>query len=57
MPKPWALLSQGAEPTIAHWLPGVQEQTGLPWIRLDPKCPNDVDAPTVVVVRTCCPVG
>ena len=52
MPTPWALLSQGAEPTIAHWLAGVQERSGVPWIRLDPQRPNDVDAATVVVVRT-----
>ena len=52
MPKPWALLSQGAEPTIAHWLGGGQEQSGASWIRLDPERPNDVDAATVVVVRT-----
>ena len=52
MPKPWALLSQGAEPTIAHWLEGAQEQSGAAWIRFDPQRPNDVDAATVVVVRT-----
>ena len=52
MPKPWALLSQGAEPTIAHWLAGAQEQSGDLWIRLDPQRPNDVDVATVVVVRT-----
>ena len=52
MPTPWALLSQGAEPTIAHWLAGAQERSGLPWIRLDPQRPNGVAAATVVVVRT-----
>ena len=52
MPKPWALLSQGAAPTIAHWLEGAREQTGELLIRLDPSHPQDVFAATVVVVRT-----
>jgi len=52
MPKPWALLSQGAEPTVAHWLEGVVEQSSETLISLNPERPTAVAAATVIVVRT-----
>lgn len=52
MPKPWALLSEGAAPTVAHWLEGVVEISGETVIRLNPNQPEQVFAATVVVVRT-----
>ena len=52
MPKPWALLSQGAAPTVAHWLEGVVEQSSETLIPLNPERPTAVAAATVIVVRT-----
>ena len=56
LPQPWALLRQGAAPTVAHWLDGALEQAGTPMLQLDPQRPlagTDLDRlGAVVVVRT-----
>ena len=56
LPRPWALLRQGAAPTVAHWLEGALEQAGAPILQLDPQRPpaaHDLEhLGAVVVVRT-----
>ncbi len=54
--QPWALLRQGAAPTVAHWLEGALEQVGVPMMQLDPQRPPSAydleHLGAVVVVRT-----
>jgi len=56
LPQPWAVLRQGAAPTVAHWLEGALEQAGATALELDPQRPlaeKDLQGlGAVVVVRT-----
>lgn len=56
LPQPWAVLRQGAAPTVAHWLDGALEQAGATVLELDPQrppAPNQLDSlGALVVVRT-----